>query len=194
METFQSVKTYQTDSEVTQIEQNNEQDELTEQVEKFDNTYSDTKLKELTDSFDSITIDEDVLKSVTIQQKNAIEHENISFRTKLFLATSIAITALLLFLAIYNIFRINQVSSSIDLLQNNITTETTIYESIRNDIANLKDVSNIENELQSMGYSEIANADMTYIELPEASEVTVLTGSTNWFDSVCNFISSIFGG
>ncbi len=195
METFQSIKTIEKENAISQsVDTSIMNSAISEEVEKFDNNYSDKKIKELTNEFDSITIDEDILKSVTITQDNVMTNTQVSFRTKLFIACSIAITSLLLFLAIYNIFRINAMSSGIELLQNNIATETNIYNSLQNDVNNMNDTTSITAELNNMGYYEISDSDIVYVEVPAETPVQVLSGSTNWFDSICNFVSSIFGG
>ena len=107
---------------------------------------------------------------------------------------SIAITSLLLFLAVYNIFRINAVSSSISLLEGNIATESTIYNALQNDVDIMNDTSGIMSELGSKGYFEVSDSELVYVEVANSGTVAEMQGSTNWFDSICNFVSSIFGG
>ena len=195
METFQTIKTFERDNEVSQgVDASLFNDSITEQVEKFDNNYSDEKIKELTREFDSITINEDVLSSITMTEDNVLTEEKLSFRTKLYMGFAISVTALLLFLAIFNIIRINAVSGSIQLLESNIATETSIYNSLQNDVDSLNDLSGITAELGNLGYYEMTNDDMIQVDISNETPVVALEGSTNWFDSVCNFISSIFGG
>lgn len=195
METFQTIKTLEKDNMISQsVDTSLFEDSMTEAVEKFDNNYSDEKIKELTKEFDSITVDEDVLKSVTLTEDNVIEEEKLSFRTKLYMGFAISVTALLLFLAIFNIVRINAMSNSIELLENNIATETTIFNSLQNDVDSMNDMSNINSELNNMGYYEMSGDEMIEVDISNATPVVNLEGSTNWFDSICNFISSVFGG
>ena len=80
------------------------------------------------------------------------------------------------------------------MLESNIATETTIYNALQNDVNNLNDTSNIMSELGSNGYFEVSDSDLVYVEVSNAAPVADPTGSTNWFDAVCNFVSSIFGG
>ena len=127
-------------------------------------------------------------------EDNVLVDEKLSFRTKLYMSLAISVTALLLFLAIFNIFRINAVSSSIQILENNIATETTIFNSLQNDVDGMNDLSNINAELDNLGYYEMNSDDMIQVDISNATPVVTVEGSTNWFDSVCNFISSIFGG
>ena len=194
METFQSVKTRELDNMITQSVDLSNDSVIAEQVEKFDNNYSDTKIKELTTEFDSIVVDEEVLNSVTLTEDNVISQEKVSFRTKLFMTCAIAITSLLMFLAIFNIFSINAVSSNIQMLERNIATESIIYNALQSDVDNLNDTTNIMSELGSNGYFEVSDSDLIYVEVSNSAPVVEPTGSTNWFDAVCNFVSSIFGG
>ena len=193
METFQSIRTLERDNMISQsVESLNNDNVFANEVEKFDNNYNDTKIRELTQEFDSITIDEDVINSVALQEENVIDQERASFRAKLFMIGSIAITSLLLFLAVYNIFRINAVSSSISLLEGNIATESTIYNALQNDVDIMNDTSGIMSELGSKGYFEVSDSELVYVEVANSGTVAEMQGSTNWFDSICNFVSSIY--
>jgi len=187
METFQTIKTLERDNVVSQsVDTSLFNSPINEQVEKFDNNYSDEKIKELTREFDSITVDEEVLKSVTVTEDDVLTTEKLSFRTKLYMGFAISVTALLLFLAIFNIVRINAVSNSIQILESNIATETTIFNSLQNDVDGINDLSSIE--LNNMGYYEMSADDMIQVDIADAVPVQALQGSTNWFDSVCNFM------
>ena len=198
METFQTLKSLEKEDSITQTIENDTtsiDSPIVDQVSKFDTTYSDDKIKELTNEFDSITIDEDVLKSVTTTKDNAmVANASITFRMKLLMATTIAVKAMLLFLAIYNIVCISATASSIQILESNIATETTIVDSLKKDLSSLNDTTGISSELESNGYTTIDDDKIIYVELNNTNTVTRLQGSTNWFDAVCNFISSIFGG
>ena len=81
METFQSIRTLERDNMISQsVESLNNDNVFANEVEKFDNNYNDTKIRELTQEFDSITIDEDVINSVALQEENVIDQERASFR------------------------------------------------------------------------------------------------------------------
>ncbi len=195
METFQTIKTLEKENMISQsVDTRSFDNPLNDQIEKFDNNYSDEKIKELTKEFDSITVDEEILKSVTITEDNVLTEEKLSFRTKLYMGFAITVTALLLFLAIFNIVRINAMSSNIQLLENNIATETSIFNSLQNEVDNMNDMSGIDAELNNMGYYEMSADDMIQVDISAETPVVELEGSTNWFDSICNFISSVFGG
>lgn len=193
MSDFQ-IKTFEKDNILTQTVEDNATNPILEQVNEFDNSYSDTKIKELTQEFDSITISEDAIASVTLTKNNAVEKEAVSFRAKLVLACTITITALLMFLCIYNIFRINYMTSNIQILESNIATESVILNSLQNDVTDLNNTANLESELANNGYYEISKDNIIYVETSDAVVLEEMSGSTNWFDAVCNFISNVFGG
>ena len=184
------------DSDATSVEEVKQDFESTavmeEQVDKFDSSYTQARLKDLYEQYDKITIDEDKLKSVTQVKVNAV-HNAIPFRTILVMTTSVLVTLLLAFLCIYNISVINGMSSNIQSLQEEViqyeyelANSQTIYE-------DLTSVENIQGELTDMGYSDIASSNIVAISVPEKSEVVELQAETNWFDAFCNFLSQIFG-
>lgn len=165
---------------------------MEEQVDKFDSSYTQARLKDLYEQYDKITIDEEKLKSVTQVKVNAVKNA-IPFRTILVMSTSVLVTLLLAFLCIYNISVINGMSSNIQYLQEEViqyeyelANSQTIYD-------DLTSVDNIQTELTDMGYSDIASSNIVAISVPEKTEVVELQAETNWFDAFCNFLSQIFG-
>lgn len=184
------------DNDTTAVEEVKQDFESTavieEQVDKFDSSYTQARLKDLYEQYDKITIDEERLKSVTQVKVNAVKNV-IPFRTILVMSTSVLVTLLLAFLCIYNISVINGMSSNIQLLQEEViqyeyelANSQTIYE-------DLTSVENIQTELTDMGYSDIASSNIVAISVPEKTEVVELQAETNWFDAFCNFLSQIFG-
>ncbi len=165
---------------------------MEEQVDKFDSSYTQARLKDLYEQYDKITIDEEKLKSVTQVKVNAVKNA-IPFRTILVMSTSVLVTLLLAFLCIYNISVINGMSSNIQYLQEEViqyeyelANSQTIYD-------DLTSVENIQTELTDMGYSDIASSNIVAISVPEKTGVVELQAETNWFDAFCNFLSQIFG-
>ena len=184
------------DSDTTSVEEIKQDFESTaaieEQVDKFDSSYTQARLKDLYEQYDKITIDEEKLRSVTQVKVNAVKNV-IPFRTILVMSTSVLVTLLLAFLCIYNISVINGMSSNIQSLQEEViqyeyelANSQTIYEG-------LTSVENIQTELTDMGYSDIASSNIVAISVPEKTEVVELQAETNWFDAFCNFLSQIFG-
>lgn len=160
------------------------------QVEKFDTTYNAEKLQELYNEYDRITIDEEKLRSLTQVKTNAVV-QKVPFRLALAMGTTLLVTLLLAFLCIYNIFVINNMSSSIGYLQEEVVScEETLVKS-EGLYNQLTDPSNIKSELSEMGYEEITS--IATLTVPESADVIELQGQTNWFDAFCNFLSRIFG-
>lgn len=174
------------------VQETSQETAVTKQVEKFDTTYNAEKLQELYNAYDSITIDEEKLKSLTQVKVNAVS-KKVPFRMALVLSTSIIVTLLLAFLCIYNIFVINNMGSSISYLQEEvISCEESLVQS-KGLYDQLTDSNNIQSELAQMGYGDIASSNIVAVTVPESVEVIELQGETNWFDAFCNFISQIFG-
>jgi len=188
------IKTFEKNNVLTQTVDEASTNPIFEQVSEFDNSYSDSRLKELTDEFENITVTDEDIESTTLTQTNVLEKTSVSFKAKLLLAASISIAVLLMFLCVYNIFRINAMSSSIQLLEGNIATESVILNSLQNDVSDLNNTNGLVNELQSNGYYELSDDDIVYVDTTNAAVVEEVSGSTNWFDGVCNFISNVFGG
>ena len=161
------------------------------QVEKFDNSYS-VKLQELYEEYDKVALDEDRIKEVTQIKVNAVV-KKVPFKVALVMTTSVIIAILLAFLCIYNITVIKGMSSSINYLQEEVAQYEYALSDAQALYNNLTSEDNIQNELIDMGYGSITSSNIEAIEVADSVEVQDLQSETNWFDSVCNFISRIFG-
>lgn len=166
---------------------------IDEQVGKFDNNYAtNEKLQELYNEFDKITLDQEKIKEYTQIKTNAVA-KRVPFRVTLAMTTTVIVAVLLAFLCIYNIFVINGMSSGINYLQEEVVSAEYDLTKAQGIYDNLTSTDNIKSELSEMGYSEIPSSNIVAVSVPESVEVTDLQGQTNWFDSVCNFFSRIFG-
>lgn len=161
-----------------------------QQVDKFDTNYNAEKLQELYNEYDRITIDEEKLKSLTQVKTNAVTRK-VPFRLALAMGTTLVVTLLLAFLCIYNIFVINNMSSGIGYLQEEVVSCEEALVRSEGLYNQLTDPSNIKSELESLGYTEVTS--VSTLTVPESAEVIELQGETNWFDAFCNFLSRIFG-
>lgn len=171
-------------------QENSTMSTIEKQVDKFDTNYNAEKLQELYNEYDRITIDEEKLKSLTQVKANAVT-KKVPFRLALAMSTTLIVTLLLAFLCIYNVFVINNMSSSIGYLQEEVVScEETLVKS-EGLYNQLTDPSDIKSELESLGYTEITS--VSTLTVPESAEVIELQGETNWFDAFCNFLSRIFG-
>ena len=164
-----------------------------EQVSKFDNTYAtNEKLQELYNEFDKITLDQDKIKEYTQLKTNAVSNK-VPFRVALTMSTVLLVTALMVFLCIYNIFVINNMSTSINYLQEEVVSAEYNLAESKGLYEKLTDTDNIQYELDDMGYSDMPSSNIVAVSVPDKVEVVKLQGETNWFDAFCNFLSRIFG-
>lgn len=164
-----------------------------EQVNKFDNTYAtNEKLQELYNEFDKITLDQNKIKEYTQVKTNAVS-KAIPFRVALTMSTVLLVTVLMVFLCIYNIFVINNMSKSITYLQEEVVSAEYDLTQSKGLYDKLTSTENIQKELSDMGYTDIDSSNIVAVSVPEKVEVAQLQGQTNWFDAICNFISRIFG-
>ncbi|MBE5738168.1 MAG: hypothetical protein E7354_00320 [Clostridiales bacterium] len=163
-----------------------------EQVEKFDNSYTQARLKDLYEQYDKITIDEERIKSVTQVKVNAVSNA-IPFRVVLVMTTTVLVTLLLAFLCIYNISVINGMNTNIQYLQEEVVQYEYDLANSKAIYSDLTSVENIQGDLSSMGYGDIASSNIVAISVPEKTEVIELQAETNWFDGFCNFLSQLFG-
>lgn len=159
--------------------------------EVFSENYSSEKLNDLYKQFDAITLDENTLE---LAKEEKVEKVRASARQKLVLATSVVVAVLLLFLAVYNIFVINAYYGDINILKKDIAKQEYDIADKTRKLDNLTSVDNIKADLIEQGYSAEALEGAVYFELPEAYDVEEVKVKGNWWDSFCDFISSIFGG
>lgn len=164
------------------------------QMEKFDTTYTSKKLNDLYNEFDSITFSDEISNS-TVVQNNAVDVKaSTSFKTKVYVTTVIAVTVLLAFLAIYNIFVINDLNVGIKMLQTNVAESEVSLQALQAQTSSLseEELKTLINEtfngeyVSNNGVYEIPNLTVTSAVQTETQ--------TNWFDSLCSFLSNAFGG
>lgn len=166
------------------------------QIEKFDTSYSNEKVRDLLEEFDSITINETDLEKDIVVKNDVVEKTAISVKAKIYLTSAVLVSALLLFLAIYNIFVINNLNSGIKILEGNINNTYAIFESVEGQYQALTSTPT-EAEIQALkeqGFVEISSDNIKYLELGAKSTVESVNAPSNWFDAFCNFVSGLFGG
>ncbi|MCK9574923.1 MAG: hypothetical protein WCX32_03540 [Clostridia bacterium] len=132
----------------------------------------------------------DQQKDIFIKNKNI--QPALNFRGKLLIAVYSLVMILMGALMINNAVIINSVSADIQSLSSSITEE----EISISDIKRVYDTLNKADNLTERAY----HADMTPVEnsvlinlLPVANNISTQL-QTNWFDSVCNYLSGLFGG
>ena len=165
-----------------------EVDVETSATNEFSTDYTADKLNELYNEFDSITLDNSAFDTITKRNAEAVK---VSARTKLYLTTGFVIAALLLFLAIYNIFVINNMSNSIDILQDDLTYQEYQVADKARKVNDLTNKSDLENILYDMQYAPVSESIAINSSI---NDYAPLQGESNWFDKFCEFVGSIFGG
>lgn len=157
----------------------------------FDNTYTSTKLNDLYKEFDSITLDENTLE---LAKEESVAKVHMSTRQKVYLTAGIVVAILMLFMAIYNIFVINGLNGDIDILQKDIAKQEYDIATKTRNLDSLTSASAVTEDLVEMGYSAEAMNGAIYVTMPESATQNDVEINGNWWDSFCDFVSSIFGG
>ncbi len=165
--------------------------EKAEQSDVFSADYSNDKLNDLYKQFDAITLDENTLE---LAKDEKVEKVKASARQKLVFATCLVVAVLLMFLAVYNIFVINAYNGDISILKKDIAKQEYEIASKTRSLDNLTNIDSIKADLIEQGYSADALENTTYVSVSSANAVDDITIKGNWWDSFCDFISSIFGG
>ena len=168
------------------------------EVEKFDTSNTaeiSQKLSKLYSEFDTLVIDEDRLRDLTTVKAQEKAIEPVSFRAMLYLSSAVLVTALLLFMVIYNFVVINGLNGSIQLLEADIAAAQSQLSVTMDTYSSLTNEATIRQELANLGFSDISESDiMVLSDVANKVEVPELTGETNWFDGLCNMISYVFNG
>ena len=163
------------------------------QLDKFDTDYSSDKLNSIYNEYESIVLNPE---KDTMTKKNAMVEvsstQKLQFKTKVYIVSASIVIALLAFLAVYNIFVINNMDKSIQLVEGSVVEqETNLYEAIK-DYNKLNNVTKWEEDLRANGYDLEQTATVKLQVLVPAD--TAEASETNWFDNFCDFVNQLFGG
>lgn len=182
------------ESETDQLNMSSEVVE--KQINKFDNSYTSKKLNDLYNEFDSITFSDEIANA-TVVKNNAVDVKaSTSFKVKVYLTTAVMITVILAFLAIYNVFVINDLNVGIKMLQNNVAESEVALQNLQAASSSLseEELKQLINETFNGAYGDVGSNGVYEIENLVLTSNTTAQNTTNWFDSLCNFFSSAFGG
>lgn len=163
------------------------------QLDKFDTDYSSDKLNSIYNEYESIVLNPE---KDTMTKKNAMVEvsstQKLQFKTKVYIVSASIVIALLAFLAVYNIFVINNMDKSIQLVEGSVVEqEANLYEVIK-DYNKLNNVTKWEEDLRANGYDLEQTAAVKLQVLVPAD--TAEASETNWFDNFCDFVNQLFGG
>ncbi len=171
--------------------------DVKKQLNRFDTTYTSKKLNELYNEFDAMAVNNETVNS-TIVKTNAVDTVDVYAKAKviIYLTTTIIVTALLAFLAIYNIFVINGLNSNINLLQEDVETAQLQYDNLRKNFGDLSEAElrALINEAFNGEYGDIESNGSNSVGMLDTNNSSAEQVSTNWFDQLCTFLSNLFGG
>ena len=171
--------------------------DVKKRLNRFDTTYTSKKLNELYNEFDAMAVNNETVNS-TIVKTNAVDTVDVYAKAKviIYLTTTIIVTALLAFLAIYNIFVINGLNSNINLLQEDVETAQQQYDNLRKNFGDLSEAElrALINEAFNGEYGDIESNGSNSVGMLDTNNGSAEQVSTNWFDQLCTFLSNLFGG
>lgn len=110
------------------------------------------------------------------------------------LVALVSIIALLGFLLIYNAIAIGALTASIAMTEAEIVAEQQSVNELKQQLNELNNEESIMKRVEEAGFSSNVSAvDTSGYEVVKSTPITYESQS-NWFDRVCEFISSLFGG
>ena len=169
---------------------------INNQMNRFDNTYTSKKLNDLYNEFDSITFSDEI-ENATVVKNDAVDVKaSTSFKVNVYLTTAITVVALFAFLAIYNIFVINNLNAGIKMLENNVAESEVVLQNLAGQTSGLTEAELIALIEETYGgeFGEVAQSSIYEIPNITVTSSATTQSSSNWFDSLCSFLCSIFGG
>ena len=115
----------------------------------------------------------------------------LSLKGKLLIALCSSIMALLSILLIYNAVLIGSYNAQIATGYQTLSEMETVSTELTQQLSTVE--SNVEFMLQDLGISQSSANTVTLNTIERQQKIQYLE-ETNWFDSVCEFISNLFGG
>ena len=115
----------------------------------------------------------------------------LNFRGKLMLFGYGAIVAVLGFLAIFNVVQINNLTAQNAQIQSQIQQSENSLSDLYNTYKNLNNENKIAEIVDDKNMIKLESTSNSNISLRPPKEYTK---ESNWFDKLCNFFSSLFGG
>lgn len=163
------------------------EDDIAENYEKMKNemlaepiTSTETITKVDNEFFPTIRLKEDV-------EETPSQVVSINLRGKLIIGVFASIVLLLSILLIYNAVLINRYRAEVG-------TNSQIVVSLEEENAAIKGQLDGIKEGLNAGGLDMTEGEYQDIELIPRQVIEEIPSETNWFDKVCNFFSSIFGG
>lgn len=132
------------------------------------------------------------------QQEEAVEksvskeRQKIDGRTKLLLGVYISVIVLLSALVIGTGIYLTTNATKVDALQNELTVKNAYLSEQIAQINVLSDEDVISGKAFANGMEKVTTSEV--IELLPMQDVKTYEGTTNWFDSFCDWLSGVMGG
>jgi len=155
------------------------------------------KIKENND-FDKILevsnnrqIDEETVSVSSSTKKQQVKLK-VRPQGKLILILISVVIILLSSLSIYNAVKINKLNNEIQTVSNDITIQDLNIDKAIKNLDKLTADATSPETAQNLGLVEATTS--TEVSLYERKPVKTASSVTNWFNSLCNFLSKLFGG
>ena len=127
-----------------------------------------------------------------VEREVPVTRQKMDSRTKLILGVYVSIIALLSALVIATGIFLSSAGARVESLQNEVDARNAIISQQLSDISVLSDENNIAGRAFNNGMDRVDAAEI--IELLPIGEAPTYEGTTNWFDSFCDWLSGVFGG
>lgn len=155
---------------------------------KEDNSFNN--IVDVSNNFEAV--EESVSTTSDVKKTNV----KVQMRTKgkiILIAISFLIIILTGF-SIFNAIKINNLNSSINNLNNQITIEDANLKKAIKELGALTSEEKIKEESGNLNLSEIEDSKILDVELYERKPIQKIGEKSNWFSKLCDFLSNIFGG
>lgn len=162
-----------------------------QQMSRFSD-YNTTAFNQAINTSTAVRQLDTVVGSRTRVVSSHVAHTNLVGRVRLIALVSII--ALLGFLLIYNAFAIGALTASIAITEAEIVAEQQSVNELKQQLNELNNEESIMQRVQEAGFSSNSSVVDTSGYEVIGSNPVVYESQTNWFDRVCEFISSLFGG
>lgn len=125
-------------------------------------------------------------------QKVALTKQKLDKRTKLILGVYLSVILLLSALVIGTGIYLTSTNARVDALNGELTVKNVVLNEQIAEIAKLSDEDALYGRATSSGKVEIDESEI--IELLPIENIEGYEGTTNWFDSFCDWLNGVVGG
>lgn len=130
------------------------------------------------------------------QEEEVIVESNpivLNARMKLLLTSFIIIVASLVFATVWNFVSINKINSSLAVKSETVSQLQVSINNLTDEYNELGNIDNLKKLIEEAGYIESNSSNTITISLDDMyKEHIIEEAPSNWFNDVCNFISSMF--